>query len=203
MARAACLTVAFVLAVLMGSRPAISDNPSLHDAARSGDLPGLEALLAAGAPLQALDAHGDTPLIAAAYSGQTEAVVRLLDAGAPVDGRSDRGMTALHAAAYRGYPDIVSLLLDRGADVNDQENIFRITPLHAAAEENHLEVVKVMLAAGADPDRREVNAITPLTRSGWKGNWKVFETLRKAGAECQPVAVSGELLYERCMAIDP
>lgn len=175
----------------------------LHDAVRLGDEAQLTSLIAAGAPLEALDRRGDTPLVAASYSGQEGAVRQLLDAGARIDGRSDRGMTALHAASYRGHTGIVSLLLARGADIDDRGNRFRITPLHGAAEENHLEVVELLISNGATLDLREVNALTSLTQAGFREHWEIVETLRKAGARCQPMAMTGELLYKRCNAIEP
>ena len=173
---------------------------NLHEAARLGEIAALQEQIDVGAPIDALDDRGETPLIAASFSGKPDAVDRLLDAGADVNGRSDRGMTALHAAAYSGHIDIVALLIDRGADVNDQSNKFRITPLHAAAEENHPEVVAMLISAGADIDLKEANAITALSRAGWRENWEIFEMLRQAGARCQPANVVGPELYERCVA---
>jgi ankyrin repeat protein len=172
----------------------------IHEAARLGKITALEQQIDSGAPIETLDARGDTPLIAAAYAGQLLMVRHLLAAGAKVDGRSDRGLTALHAAAYRGHRDIVALLIKQGADINDQTNKFRITPLHAAAEENHLDIVAVLISEGADIDRKEANAITPLSRAGWRENWEIFEMLKKAGARCQPMNVVGPELYERCVA---
>lgn len=173
---------------------------SVHESARLGEVAALERQIDAGAAIDSLDDRGDTPLIAAAYTGQLETARRLLDAGAKVDGRSDRGMTALHAAAYSGHRDIVDVLIDHGADINDQKNKFRITPLHAAAEENHPDIVALLITKGAEIDLKEANAITALSRAGWKENWEIFEMLRRAGARCQPANVVGAELYERCLA---
>lgn len=174
----------------------------IHESARLGEIAALERQIDAGAAIDSLDDRGDTPLIVAAYAGQLESTLRLLDAGAKVDGRSNRGMTALHAAAYKGHRDIVTLLIERGADINDQKNKFRITPLHAAAEENYPNIVALLISEGAAIDLKEANAITALSRAGWKRNWEIFEMLKKAGAKCQPIYVMGADLHERCVAVD-
>ena len=174
----------------------------IHDSARLGEVAALKQQIDAGVAIESLDGRGDTPLIAAAYSGQFASVRQLLDSGAKVNGRSNRGMTALHAAAYSGHTHIAAMLIDHGADMDDQRNQFRITPLHAAAEENHPEIVAMLISEGAAIDLKEANAITPLSRAGWRGNWQIFEMLKKAGAKCQPVNVVGPELYKRCVATD-
>lgn len=174
----------------------------LHDAAETGDIAAIEALVASGARFEALDEGGNTPLISAALSGQREAVARLLDAGASLERRNDRGLTALHAASFAGHAEIVSLLIDREADVDDQENKFGITPLHAAAEEGHLAVVELLIARGAKIELVEINGVNPLTRAGWKENWDVFAALKRAGAACQSRDLVGDWLYERCVAFE-
>ena len=66
--------------------------------------------------------------------------------------------------------------------------------------ENHPEIVAMLISEGAAIDLKEANAITPLSRAGWRGNWQIFEMLKKAGARCQPVNVVGPELYKRCVA---
>lgn len=202
MARTASFIAVSALAVLAMSQPRASFGGPLHHAAETGDLAALEALVASGARLEALDEGGNTPLISAALSGQREAVARLLDAGASLEGRNDRGLTALHAVSFAGHAEIVSLLIDRGADVDDQDNKFGITPLHVAAEEGHLAVVELLIARGAEIEPGEINGVTPLTRAGWKENWDVFAALKRAGAACQSRDLVGDWLYERCLAFN-
>lgn len=77
----------------------------------------VEALLAAGADVAALDLSSRTPLHLAANVGQVEVVRMLLRAGADVnaceassDGCADN-WTPLHAAAWGGDTGVVTALL--------------------------------------------------------------------------------------------
>ena len=86
----------------------------LHGAASSYDQSsGLHAarlLLDAGAPLEAIEAGGYTPLHLAASHGARALVELLLDRGADAGALSDTDKSALELAAERGYNDIVKLL---------------------------------------------------------------------------------------------
>lgn len=159
-------------------------------------------VLAHGVDLTFRDATGQTQLIMAALAGESANVQILLDAGADVMARTDKGMTALHAAAYVGDVDSMKLLIAHGADVNDQANIAGITPLSAAAEENYPEAVKLLLASGADLSRLEVNGYTAGSRAGWREHWDIVRVLLKAGDVCQPEAVAGAWLYDKCTHLD-
>ena len=203
MSRPAALVTSLAIAAVLALEPDAAAAGALHDAARNGDVTLIIELISGGADLEELDKGGNTPLIAAAYYGQDGSAAALLDRGADLGGRSDRGMTALHAAAYRGHEGIVALLLDRGADIDDHGNKFGITPLHAAAEEGNLPVVALLIDRGADLNLKEANAISALTRAGWKGHRALFEMLRRAGAACQSAAVTGPELFDSCMAIEP
>jgi ankyrin repeat protein len=105
---------------------------ALHRAARAGDVPAVELLLAHGALVDLPQEDDITPLMAAAglksYAIDTRGrfvteadairtVTLLLDAGAAINARDEFEQTALHGAAYRGWNDLVSLLVERGADL--------------------------------------------------------------------------------------
>ena len=88
----------------------------LRAAAREGDLERVEALLAAGAPVDAPNRYGATALFFAADRGRLEVVRRLADAGAAL-GITDRfyQMSALSRALGSGHREVVLFLLARGA----------------------------------------------------------------------------------------
>ena len=75
----------------------------------------LDALLAAGADLEARDLEGSTPLMVACRAGNPDLVRRLVDAGATVNAHNLEGRTALMEAASYGEPQTMRLLLARGA----------------------------------------------------------------------------------------
>jgi hemoglobin len=95
------------------NRPAgVGDQTPLHMAARRGNVAVAQALLAAGAAVEARDKQGETPLRRAVNCGHTEFVSLLLAHGADVNTRDKQGQTALRAARR---PEMVALLREHGA----------------------------------------------------------------------------------------
>jgi cytohesin len=62
----------------------------------------MELLLKKGAPVNAKDMNGRTPLHEAASMGANGAIRLLVSHGASVNARDNAENTALHEAAYRG-----------------------------------------------------------------------------------------------------
>jgi ankyrin repeat protein len=93
----------------------------LHDAAYSGDLDCLGALLGAKALIGARDADGRTALHIASCGDNPKAVSFLLRKGADVLEADHTGMTPLHVAVEYGSEENVHILLQAGADVNAKE----------------------------------------------------------------------------------
>ncbi len=96
--------------------------------------------------VNALNAHGETPLMMAALRGDLEWARRLVDRGAKVH---QEGWSPVHYAATGNEPKIVALLLDRGAPV-DAPSPNRSTPLMMAAGYGAEASVDLLLARGAD-----------------------------------------------------
>jgi ankyrin repeat protein len=170
----------------------------ISEVAQSGDLNMMSKLLGAGMDINLQDENGQPALITAILAGQDDMALLLLEHNADVFARTQKGMTALHAAAYVGDLAIAKRLIAQGADINDQANIAGITPLHAAAEEDHPAVVKQLVKAGADVSRLEVNGYSAGSRAGWREHWEVVRILLRSGDTCQPEAVAGAWLYEKC-----
>lgn len=87
---------------------------ALHLAARNGYTAVIEALLQAGADINALEGTQSTALMYAAYYGHLEAVELLLEEGAELNVRDQGGQTALYWANFRNYPDIAALISAAG-----------------------------------------------------------------------------------------
>jgi len=66
----------------------------------------IDALIAAGADVNARARHGQAPLHLAAAAGSDAAVARLLAAGAALDARDLSGWTPLHQAAAPPSPPL-------------------------------------------------------------------------------------------------
>lgn len=90
--------------------PAMAMAIALHEAARTGRITQLNSLLRQGAPLNAPDSAGRTPLMLAVIHGQTAVVQRLLAAGANPALLDREGRNALQHAQRLGLDQIASLI---------------------------------------------------------------------------------------------
>ena len=145
------------------------------------DLRVIEALVEAGADVNARTENGHTPLHFApneyipsrplmepGHQPRSQwyytAVIKLLvDAGADVNARADNGETPLHWAAFASDDNAASILVlvDAGADPSARDEDGN-TPLYKASLENNLASILVLVAAGADVNAQDPRGETPL-----------------------------------------
>lgn len=85
----------------------------LHSAVAGGHARIAAALLAAGAPVDAAQESGFTPLMAAAQHGDPELLDLLLEHGADVTARTDDGRDAAAIAKHGGHDDVAERLSRR------------------------------------------------------------------------------------------
>uniref|UniRef100_A0A7N6AAS7 Ankyrin repeat domain 52 n=1 Tax=Anabas testudineus TaxID=64144 RepID=A0A7N6AAS7_ANATE len=124
----------------------------LHAAAYSGNVAGLQLVLAQGAEVNAVDHCGLSALMVAADCGQTAAVEFLLHKAKPdltlVDVNNN---TALHLACSKGHEMCALLILGEISDsslINATNSALQM-PLHIAARKGLATVVQVLLSRGA------------------------------------------------------
>jgi ankyrin repeat protein len=91
--------------------------PELERAAISGDVPALEAQLAAGADVDAKDRFGQTALMLAAHHGRLDAVKALLRHEANPDVTAKHGLSALMLAIVAGHESVAREFALAGADL--------------------------------------------------------------------------------------
>jgi len=91
-------------------------NTPLMEAAWRGETAVVQALLALGGDLQAVNGDGNNALWLACVSNDPALVIMLAQAGVPIDHVNATGATSLMYAASSGKPDIVRVLLALGAD---------------------------------------------------------------------------------------
>jgi uncharacterized protein len=111
---------------------------ALHYAAFFGGGDVAEALIDAGADLEAVSRNGMAvrPLNSAAAGGHGDVSRLLVERGADVNAAQAQGFTPLHAAAQNGDADLVAVLLSAGADKDIRLEDGR-TPADVALEAGH------------------------------------------------------------------
>lgn len=166
----------------------------LVDAARHGDRPRVDLLLARGADPAARDGRGDTAVLAffsrRNWRLDTGLLHTLQAHGARLDDRDRMGRTPLHLAALRGRRDLVGYLLGNGARVHVRDHQ-GVTPLHLAAESGAPRVVMRLLTAGAPIDGRDQRGRTPLHWAGREDQREIGLLLVSLGADAEARDQSG------------
>ena len=92
----------------------------LVEAAHTGNLSKVRALLKKETDVDHENSVGATALIIASREGHEVIVQALLDKGAKINHQAKNGVTALMKASQQGYESIVRVLLDRSAKFNSQ-----------------------------------------------------------------------------------
>lgn len=96
--------------------PGAHGNTPLMHAAWRGDAQTVDALLAHGVSLGAVNGDGNTALWLACVHGDTALVRRLVTAGVPIDHANKVGATCLMYASSAGRTEVLRTLLALGAD---------------------------------------------------------------------------------------
>lgn len=145
--------------------------PPLHEAAWSGGVAAVRALLESGANAGEANHTGDTALHWASAAGDVASVGVLAAAGTCVTTVSDRGrgtlgsresgFLALHWAADGGSVSTIGALLAAGTPV-DATTDSQVTTLHCATEAGEVGAIRALLDAGADVEAVTDFGETPL-----------------------------------------
>ncbi len=161
--------------------PATDPGSRLRDAATRGDLAALQALLDAGADVNAASEYGATALALAADRGQPEAVKILLEHGARVGAvDSFYNSTPILWAAYNGHTEVVKLLLAAGADSGPA--------VAMAVERNQPEVIRVVLDSGRVKPESLAGVLVGARTAGKAA---IVTLLEAAGVPPPPAAAGG------------
>lgn len=147
-------------------------------AARSGDLPKVQALLKNDPSLvNAKDSTGSTPLGVAAAHHHKDVVELLLANHADVNAQDSSGWMPLgFVLSNENDKDIAELLLVNHADVNARRNGGE-TLLHNAAFWGRKDALLFLLANGADVSARDNKGGTPLHQAAQEGRKEAAELL--------------------------
>jgi uncharacterized protein len=179
--------IVMVLAVRGAAEPASNQSEPdgttpLHSAVEQDRLDVVQALISAGANVNAKNRYGVTPLVLAATTGDASVTAALLKAGADVRVSVPETGSVLMTAARTGNPEVIKLLLAAGADVNFAERYSGQTALMWAAAEGHPAAVNALLAGGAKVDAQAQDKKTALFFAVRKGDIDSVQALIAAGA---------------------
>jgi len=152
----------------------------LYIASATGQTPAMEALLQAGAKIEATSPYG-TALSFAALGGSSPAIHLLVSRGANVNVSRTDGLTPVAMAARAGAVDGLREMLQHGAQVNAKDND-GATPLTLAAREGQVEAGRILLASGATVDSADKHGWTPLMYAAVNGHADFVGLLLDKGA---------------------
>lgn len=164
---------------------------ALHWAAHFDDIVSAEALLGAGARVDARNDYGVTPLSLAAVNGSARMVAALLKAGAAPDLSLPSGETPLMTAARVGSTEVTVLLLDKGAAINHRESAKGQTALMWALYEGHTGTARLLLDRGADVHLPSAGGMTPLLFAARQGSMDAVALLLDRGARIEDANSDG------------
>ena len=163
-----------------------------------GDAESVDALIARGAPVNALGQGDESALMRAAGVGDTAMLGRLLSHGAGIDLPNSQGHTALMIAVNNKRTEAVEWLLDNGAAVNATSN-WGTTVLMYAALAGNAAIVELLIARGTDPEASNKGGKTAADFATEGGYPELIALLQPPPAEAGPtpaevVAKSGQQL---------
>ena len=159
-------------------------NKELHYAARHGIYTWINDLMKEGADVNALNKHGETPLMAATFHENIPIMEMLIDYGGDVNARIDiNSETALNYAARQNCGKAMELLINKGADVNARDQ-HGDTPLMVAAFYGNIPIMEMLLDNRSDVNaRNEENRKTALHYAAGKYSLKATALLIDKGAD--------------------
>ncbi len=173
-------SLAIALIAIAWSGAAFCDD--IHDAAKSGDLAKVQALVKANPDvLSSKDSDGETPLATAVQNKRADVVAFLISAKADLNAKDTSGMTPLLWAAQWGYTDIAKQLVAAKSDieaVNGQGD----TPLLLAAFQGNTGVAQLLVAAGANVNAKDTSGNTALRFATLNERKKIVQLLKDHGA---------------------
>lgn len=140
-----------VLGLMLMTIAAAATGSALIDAAARGRTAEVARLVAAGAPLEALDSQGRSALLLAVAGNHVATAKVLLGAGASPNTQAVNRDTPWLLAGASGRTEIIAAMLPRKPDLTIR-NRYGGNALIPACERAHVEAVKLLLTSGIDVD---------------------------------------------------
>lgn len=145
------------------------------DAAKSGDLEKVKALVKKGEDINQVQKSGTSAIMYAVQYVHKDVAAYLIEQGANLDLETSMGGTALSRAAENNDVELMQLLLSNGASITT-------LPIIVAARKGNLDAVKVLVEHGADVDAQQSWGHTALMLASKEGHADVVRFLLDQGA---------------------
>ncbi|MEE4247473.1 MAG: ankyrin repeat domain-containing protein [Kangiellaceae bacterium] len=142
----------------------------------------LDYVISKGAPVDAADAQGDTPLLEAALRGHIDMMEILLSHNCDIMKLNERGQNAVHMAVIeQDNAEMLQFLSDKQVPINSRDNGGN-TPLMIACYQGHLSAVEFFLNADASwANEKNQDDSTPALLAAMKGRHEVVRMLGERG----------------------
>jgi len=141
------------------------DVPLLHVACESGYLQTVQALINAGAEVNAPGSDGKTPLHIASQFGHVNIISELLNSSALPDAVDSKKSTPLHEGCRWQQPQAVERLLEEEVDVGEADGL-SMTPVHIAAVTGRVDIVNILLAPTSEARKQNLAVLVRQDHSG-------------------------------------
>lgn len=148
-----------------------------------------------GAPLDGVNALGQSPLSLAGERAKLTLCMRLAELGVPVGGRDAAGCSPLHHLLGMADKPLCLDLLERTDDIHAPDKRGR-TLLHVAAAAGRGSLCRRLLARGVAADAQDDEGNTPLHQSAQKGHTRTSLALLEGGARPDVRNAKGLLPHE-------
>lgn len=165
-------------------------------AATTADTALLEACIAAGLDLTAVDVDANTICHIAATNVNEAMLAMLLAVGAPCDQPNGSGKRPLHLAAANENDAVIALLINAGVDCLAID-AWKQTACHTAAANRNERVLARLLDAGVPHDLRDHDACTPCHSAASNVNEAVIALLIAATVDVNASSAHGSTPLSR------
>jgi len=142
----------------------------------------IDAALAAGADVGAIDRGGGDCLWHAAQYGHADTMAALLTAGVDVNKCNRDGRSPIYIAACRGHNACVKLLLSASSDVN-KCNGNGASPIYIAAQNGQADCLTLLISAGGDVKKCSKDGRSPICAAAQNGHTPCLTLLISAGGD--------------------
>jgi ankyrin repeat protein len=139
-------------------------------------------LIATGAPVDAPNPEGQTPLMAAAAHGKPDNAKLLIAKGAKVNAVTHRGFTPLFFAAKSGSDGVTQAIVEGGGDIG-YISPDGTTALHLALFAHNTPAANYLIEHGADLKRWDYTGRQPLHVAAETGDVELAKFLLAKGAD--------------------